>query len=187
MAKKTDVPFDYGRKDAQARDVSVTKISALATRQLELTADVARLGEALKAISAELRTVSEDELPAALAEAGIKSITLPDGSVVTVKDDYYCSLTGKYRDPALAWLREQGHDAVITRAFAVRFGKGEEKSAERLEKLLGQRKFPYKAADEVNTGTFKAIVREQVEAGERVPLVRLGVRVVPQAHIRVKS
>ena len=106
--------------------------------------------------------------------------------MVSVKDGYYCSLTGKHKQPAIDWLRQEGHDAVISRDFTAQFGRGEDQQADRLAKLLRQRKVAFKEAENVNTGTFKAIIKEMVEGGRRVPLVKLGVRVVPTSTIKVK-
>lgn len=159
------------------------RISQLARKQLKLAREVEALEERAKVKRAAHEEVATRLLPDALAEAGVAALTLKDGSKIEVKPNYYCSLTGKYHDPAIQWLRKKGLDDLITQTVGAVFGKGEDKAAERVRKLLAKANVPFKTEEKVNSGSFKALVRELIENGEQVPHTDLGVTIIDMAKI----
>lgn len=161
-------------------------VARLARRQLDLEAVVAAAEEELKRQQKALFDVRCLELPEALSACGLSKVTLSTGEVVEVRTEYYCSLTGQYRAPAIAWLQANGLTSIITQDVIASFGKDESKKAAALLKLLGTKRFkgvPAKLQENVNTATFKALVREKIEAGEAVPVDELGVTVQDAAKI----
>ncbi len=159
------------------------RITALARKQIKLTKDLESLEERAK-VKRELRDeIATRELPDMLAEVGIAELILRDGSKVVVKPNYYCGLTGKYKEPAIAWLRKKGFDDLISQVVGVSFGKGEDAEAKKVEKLLRDTGIPFKTEEVINSATFKALIRELIEKGERVPHNDLGVTIIDTAKI----
>lgn len=160
-------------------------IASAAQLQLRLESEIAALGEQLAAKTKELDAVRLKQLPEALSAAGMSTFTLSTGEKIEVKRDYYCSLTGQYKLPAMNWLREEGHDDIISHEVKVSFGRGyKKKDLDALLKLV--QKFGNAQAQEndaVNTATFKALVKEQLEKGEVIDYAALGVTIIDAAKI----
>lgn len=175
----------YREEAAPEAAVDLALVGRLARKQLELEALLETAEENAKSVQQRLFDVRCLELPEALAAAGLSKVALSTGEQVEVKTEYYASLGGKYREPALAWLREQGFDDLLQIELTVSFGKGQgaaqKKVLQFLEKLAKDKKLKadltWNSQETVNTGSFKAIVREQLENGVTVPVEELGVTV----------
>ena len=147
-------------------------------------ADIDTLEKTLKAKKEELRKQSEEELPSMMAEIGVNSFELDDGSKVTVKDLYGAHISQANRDAAYLWLRENGFDDIIKNTLSIVFGRGEDQKADHFMKILeGHGLLP-----EQNTGvhpsTLKAWVRERIEAGDEFPMDLFGAYIGQRAVIK---
>lgn len=171
-------------------------ISQLAVRQLQLQTRKAEHEAQVKLIDEELKRISEYDLPNAMAEAGMKTFELLDGSRIAIKRVFTASVRVENRPEAFAWMRERGHDSLIKTEVQVPLGKGAHDIAEHMLEVLRE-KFPDYAGkldESVHWQTLRAFVKEQVEAeeaainqGETVddPLPRelLGVYIIDKAEI----
>lgn len=178
--------FGRAASTATGQAVSLDRVAALAQRQLALEAEVENLSEQLKRAQERLELVRTEDLPGAMDAAGISAFELGGGVKVKLVTEYFCSLAGQYREPAVAWLREQELDDLITNDVVASFGKGDEKRAQAAYKALSKRKGAMtKLVENVNTSSFKAVVREMLENGAYVPVDELGVTVRDAAKITV--
>ena len=66
-------------------DTQLSTVSALARSQLRLHEQVNQAEAETKRLKEELRKIQEDLLPAAMAEFGLSSLELDDGSKISVK------------------------------------------------------------------------------------------------------
>ena len=64
-----------------------------------------------------------------LAEIGMSSFSLDDGSTVEVKQTYGASILVDKRPEAYDWLRDHGHDDIIKNTVLCQFGRGEDDQA----------------------------------------------------------
>jgi hypothetical protein len=179
--------MQYDESKEIPNDASLKRISTLANLQAKLEDEVAQLQTLLKNKEALLRNVAEKDLPEAMSEVGLKTFATDRGYSITVSTDYYASLAqdSKYRVPAIKWLRDNGLDAIIQRVVALKFGKGEDKQADKLKKWITDNFKDYRPDDfdAVNTNSFKAAVREMLKKGKAVPLAEIGVNEVTRATI----
>ena len=84
---------------------TVSKLArAIAAKEKEITS----LDEQLKTAKKEMLKLTDEELPAAMAEVGLASFTLDDGSEINVRPTYGASILVKNRPAAYEWLRENG-------------------------------------------------------------------------------
>ncbi len=151
------------------------RLSELGDRQADLEAAADLATAELKRINVALAEVVERELPDLMLEAGMEEFTTTAGHKVAIVRGLTAGLTGKYRAPALAWLRETGNDAIISRDVGTSFGKGEDEAADRAVSILRDAGIDVTDVENVNTSTFKALVKEMLGDGEDVPLEDLGV------------
>lgn len=155
--------------------VTLNELTRLANRQLELEAQVAALQHQLDLATKQLNIVRCDLLPAALADAGANSFTLASGHKVELSTDYTCSLGGKNREAAAKWLRSVNLQALITCDVVEQFSLEDTAQLEKLRKVLQRAGIPWKENENViNTGTFKAVVRERLAAGDNIPIADFG-------------
>lgn len=180
-------------------DKSLKRVSALATRQLQLEREIEEAEAALAAKVAAHRAVSETDLPAAMAEVGLRSFVLSNSATIKIATVYQANVptADRVKDPEkraallakrtawFSWLRKNGHDAIIKRDVEVQFGKGEAKLAERLVAYVAENFGDQKLVDRetVNTGTLQALVREQIEKHHVEFPPELGVQTVRIARI----
>ena len=92
----------------QAPSTNLADVKALAHKQLELEAKVAKAEQKLKDGKADLRKIQEGELPAALKAAGIPSFTLDNGMVVSYSEDMKVSVPAA-RKPAIIKKMKEWH------------------------------------------------------------------------------
>ena len=150
-------------------------IAELANKQLRLEEEIAAIQDNLQYTQKKLDQIRREALPAAMEEAGLIEFTLETGQKITLSTIYTASLTGQYREPAVNWLVRNGMENIISRNFIQTFARGETKDSESWRRYLLSAGIPFIEREDVNTGTFKAIIREFLEDGKDVPLAELGV------------
>ena len=104
-----------------------------------------------------------------LAEQGLSSLKLADGSAVEVKKSYSCTIKKDDIESAYTWLRENGLEDIIKNEVFVTFGKGEDNKAKDLLDLAEQEGYEPQQKSKVEPMTLKALYRERVGAGRPRP------------------
>lgn len=173
--------------DAQLDALSADKlslVSKLALQQQGLELQIAETEAALKRLQAQLRTVTEEQLPEAMAELGITELVLSDGSHITVVNEYYASIPRAMEQRAFRWLADRNFDSLLKHSFTLQFGRGEKERADEFRCLIGANAYEANEKMAVHPQTLKAFVREQAEAGTPVPEDLFGVYVINRAKIR---
>lgn len=165
-------------------NTSLSTLSGLAKRQLEIEREIKEIEANLKNKKEEHRQVSQVDLPEAMAECGMSSFELDNGAKVSVKPFYNCSIPkDKYND-ALSWLRDNNHGDLIKNTVSVDFGRGEDDKASNFKAELITSGTSYKDKTGVHPQTLRAFVKEQVESGQPLPLDLLGVFIGQQTNIK---
>lgn len=134
--------------------------------QQSLEAEILRKEEELEGLKKQFRQLSENLIPDKMLELGLESLTLKDGSKVTISRFYSASIID---DKAFEWLRKSGHGGIVKSLVSTSFKVGQEKERAGLIKLLKQHKVPFENKDSVHHATLKAWVREMYENGQAVP------------------
>jgi hypothetical protein len=147
-------------------------------------AEIGELEDLLKSKKEELRRQSEEELPSMMAELGINSFELDDGSKVTVRDLYGGYISVPNRDAAYEWLRENNYDDIIKNIIAVQFGRGEDQKAEHYLKILEGHGLLPEQNTSIHPSTLKAWVKERMENGDQFPMDLFGAFVGQRAVIK---
>ena len=170
--------------DVTPGDDSLKVVAELAAKQVQLEKDIEDLEAQLKEKTEALSQVQEKDLPEAMMECGISEFKLVDGSKITVKPFYQASPPKEKYDEAMQWLRDNGHGDLIKNDVTVSFGKGEDERAVDFKTFLTDHGTSYTDKTGVHAMTFKAFVREQVEAGRNLPFDLLGVYIGQKATIK---
>jgi len=175
--------------DASALKVSddqVTGIAGLARRAKLLEKELADLENTVSEKAEQYRKLTEQTIPEAMAEAGMKKFVMEDGSTIDVKPFYSASIPKARQQEAFQWLRDRGFDDLIKNTVSVRFGRNEDELCTRLLSLLGQQGYPAEQAQKIEPQTLKAWVKERVEKGDQVDTELFGVFIGQKATIKTK-
>ena len=152
--------------------IEKTDIQQLSSYCLELQAledDIAAKEEELNKQKEQADKIASEIIPTMLAEQGLSSLKLADGSAVEVGKSYSCTVKKDNIESAYKWLRENGLGDLIKNEISVQFGKGEDNKAEQLLDLAVSNGYEPQQKSKVEPMTLKALYRERIEAGLDMP------------------
>lgn len=153
----------------------LSQLSKLAEEQAKAEAEVARLEAELTKAREVARDFAERQVPELMDSIGIAEFKTATGLKIEVAETIRASITQANAPRAFAWLRENGHAALIKRALSVTFGKGEDDKAEAFAKELEDKGLDADDKTSVHPSTLASFVREKLRDGEEIPLDLLGV------------
>tara|TARA_R110002050_G_scaffold796_1_gene5636 strand:+ start:1932 stop:2492 length:561 start_codon:yes stop_codon:yes gene_type:complete len=177
-------------EDDQQQLIEKTDIQTLASYCQELQGyqeDIERLEAEVKKYKEKADKISSEIIPNLLAEQGLSSLKLADGSGVEVRKTYSCTAKKDSVESAFEWLRENGLGDLIKNEVAVQFGKGEDTRANDLLDLAEQEGYEPTQRQKVEPMTLKALFRERIEAGLDMPSEFFNTFVKDQTKISRKS
>lgn len=138
----------------------------------------------LKKAKEKLLKLTDQEMPALMAEMGISSLTLDDGATVKVTQTYGASILVDNRPKAYDWLREHGYDDIIKNTVMCQFGRGEDDRAKNFAEFAAQNGYAPEQKTEIHAQTLRAFVKERIENGEEFPMELFGAYVGQRATIK---
>ena len=176
-----------------ASDEDLKRAQKLAKEFVEIGLNMEELEKQLKVLKERKSQIESREIPDLFGEIGVDVIGLPDDNCdVIVKPYYKANIPASWdpdrREQAFRWLDENGHGDVISVTVSVDFQRGEKALADELVNLI-RTKFSGANSHQVKTvmgvpwTTLTALVKEQVEQGEAIPLDTLGATVGQVAKI----
>ena len=160
-------------KDQQkiAENTDLNALSVHVEKIIDLDKQIEHQENIMKELKSQRDRISSETIPAILAEQGLQSLKLADGTVLEINKKYSCTLP---KDPqrkaeAYKWLRDQGLDDIIKNEVAVTFGRGEDNKASQLVDLAVGNGYEPTQKEKVEPMTLKALYRERVEACLNIP------------------
>ena len=168
MNEINDIDFE----EDQQQVLEKTDINTLASycQELQQVEDhIALLEKEVKTQKEKADKIGSEIIPNLLAEQGLSSLKLADGSSVDIRKSYNCTIKKDQVESAFQWLRDNGLGDLIKNEVAVQFGKGEDNKAEQLLGLAEQEGFEPQQKSKVEPMTLKALYRERIEAGLDMP------------------
>ena len=177
---------DEGLKGPQnLPDDSINSISKLAERIVDFQKRISMAEDAIKADKAELRKLTDEELPAAMAEVNMKKFETDSGYSVAIKKIYVTNIKVEDRPDAFEWLRENGHGDLINNIVSINFGKGEDDIAVRFKALAEEENIPVETDTKIHPMTLRAWGKEQIEKGNGEALHEgINISVIDHAEIK---
>jgi len=184
-------------------DEDKKEIAELASEQVALEAEVARIEATLEEAKSRLYRVRDDMLPQAMLNAGMLDFTLVNGWKVQVRDHYQCGQLDdapprdekeaekkrplEERLAALQWLEDNQAGSLARRTVSVSLGADAIDLAEEIIALI--RHHPKGNQLQIDNrriipwNTLAAFAREQMAIPHDIPLDVLGVTVRRSAKI----
>jgi len=156
-------------------NVEITTIAAECVKLKQKEDEIAELEEQLKKKKEEADDIGSRVIPELLAEQGLSELKLQDGSKVSVRKEFRCTLPKDLdkRDAAYKWLRDQGLGDIIKNNVSVTFGKGEDDKAKQLLDLAVENGFQPSQKSDVAWNTLTALFRSVSSPGSTCLLMSL--------------
>jgi hypothetical protein len=176
--------FEAFESEAPVSDAELSLVARLAEEQVKLEKDIERYETYVGDLKKRLKKISETDLPTALEEIGLASITLTNGATVVIEQKMFASISKKNKPKAVQWMIDHGQEALVKTGVAVLLDKGEQEKLERLRDLLDHSEFTeYSLDTNVHTGAVKAMINEMVAQGIDVPLELFGAHYVKKSVV----
>ena len=161
--------FDPNINTPEFQDKQLGRVATLANQIVAFDKEIAGAEESLKNLKKQRRRLSEDMLPALMTEHGLTDITLKDGSKVSVKKFYSCTIPADKTPQALEWLRDNGYDGLIKHRVTIDFTRDKDDQALVLKEELEDRGLYPSDKEWVEPSTLRGFAREQIERGRELP------------------
>jgi hypothetical protein len=162
-------------------------ITDLASKALVLMAEI----ETLEAKTLEkqklLQGLIEEKIPTAMSSVGMSEFKTTMGVTVQVRPFYAAKIPDNRKSEAFKWLTDRKHDSIIKSEVSVSFGKGEREKADGVVAVLMKQGYLPVKTEGIHHQTLKAFVKEQVEAGEPLPLDLFGVYIGKRAKFELPT
>ena len=123
---------------ANLEQTGLESVAELLREQLRLESVIADTEEQLKGYKEHLRKLSGEVIPSKMAELGMTSTTMYDGSKVDVVEDIYVSIPkdAEKSTACYQWLTDNGLGDIIKNQVGIAFGMGEREPAEKLQEFI---------------------------------------------------
>ena len=153
------------------KQTGLESVAELLREQLRLESVIADTEEQLKGYKEHLRKLSGETIPEKMAELGMTSTEMYDGSKVQVVEDIYVSIP---KDPSKSkacyeWLEDNGLGDIIKNSVGISFGKGESNMATHLQETIKEMGLIPEVKASVHAGTLKATIKKWHEEGKSLP------------------
>lgn len=154
---------------------ALTVIAHLSRRLVSLQEEATRQSNALDETNAAIRDLSEKRLLDLLNSVGLKEVQTQAGSRILIRTDYFASIPKARANEAHAWLRARNMGSIIKEALTV---------SPAMKEALVESRIPFSVEQNIHASTLKALVREQIEAGNEFPRELFGVHVVDKVVVK---
>ena len=186
MSEINDIDFEQDQQEVlEKTDIKTLSHYCLMLQNYE--DQLINMEKDMKKIKEQADKIGSEIIPNLLAEQGLASLKLADGSSVDIKKSYNCTIKKDQLESAFEWLRNNGLGDLIKNEVAVQFGKGEDNKAEQLLGLAVQEGYEPSQKQKVEPMTLKALFRERIEAGLDMPSEFFNTFVKDQTKISRKS
>tara|TARA_B100000085_G_scaffold266112_1_gene274458 strand:- start:493 stop:1050 length:558 start_codon:yes stop_codon:yes gene_type:complete len=165
-------------------DSNLKGVAKLAQQITDQETLVKNLEEKVKEAKKELYRMSDEELPNMLAEMGVSSFKLQDGSQVEIKKTYGASIPVDKREEAYSWLRQNGFGDMVKNIVSVNFGMGEDQQASDFKSKVEEQGLSPKQQESIPYNTLRAWVKEQTEEGRPFPMELFGAYIGQRAVVK---
>lgn len=156
-------------------DDKLSAIIKLSKRLIELGELKAQQAEAMNKTIEEEKNLAERLIPDAMSSIGLSELRTASGHFIQLKTDYYASIPKAKSEAAFEWLRSRNMGGVIKESLSVDKSQAE---------TLVAAQVPFTVDASVHPSTLKALVREQIEAGNEFPRELFGVHVANKAVVK---
>jgi len=163
---------------------SMGKIGAVANDIADTDKEISDIEKELKKKKDYKKHLSENVLPNLFAEVGLSELKLADGRLIKVGKLLRCVHKDDKKEAAFNWFRNNGFGDLIKNQVSCSFGRNEDEKARGLLSHLSDQGYQSSQREWVEPSTLRAFIREQHEAGSKLPMDLLGAYVGQKTTIK---
>lgn len=178
--------LDFSKLEIEDTEKEVIDLNVLkkkAEEMLALEGDISRLEDQLKAKQAELRKVSEVDIPELLERAGMTAIPLKDGMTIEVATDLYTSIPQARKNEILAAVRARGGGDLIKNELTIVLDKGKDNAAAQIEETAKEMGLEVERSEGIAAPTYKKWIKEEQKSDKPIDLAFFGAHQVTRAKV----
>ena len=168
---------------ATAQD-NMGRIGAVANDIADMDKEIGDIEDQLKKKKDYKKHLSENVLPNLFSEVGLSELKLADGRHLKVSNFYGASIKEAKKEAAFKWFRDNGFGDLIKNQVSCSFGRDEDEKARGLINTLNEKGYQSSQREWVEPSTLRAFIREQHEAGSKLPMDLLGAYVGQKTTIK---
>lgn len=141
------------------------QLSVLCYKQQELEEEVKQQEALLNLKKKELFKVQSQQIPELMESVGMSELKLTDGTKVSIKKEYYASISEDRKEAAFAWLEANGHN-IAKKEIIMSYGIMDYDIAafNNARKLLATEEIDFNVKSSVHASTLKSFVKTQMES-----------------------
>ena len=159
------------RQDApdQSDVIDPEKLSEELEKLKSIQAQIQEAEKKLKDLKSDEKVQSGVVIPKLMEDMNLSSLTLKDGSEVSIKKIYSATIKADKKAEAYQWLRNNGLGDIIKNDITVTFGQGEENKALAYATLAKGQGFEPAQKEAVHAMTLKVTMEDWKHKGKEVP------------------
>lgn len=163
-----------------------TLLMSLADDLIAAEEEVARIEKELEAANERVKQLVERTIPEA-TEGLDGKLTLKDGRELILKEHIRASIAGEKKDPAIAWLDENGYGSLVKRELVFEFDRKDQAKYQEFVTVLKQAGVEVVMTEKFNVHwqTLTSWVKERLKNGDVIPLETFGVFRQRTAEVKV--
>jgi len=146
---------------------------------------IANKEEEIKKLKDREYQLENEVIPSFFETAGVSSITLMDGSKVSIKDQTRANITMENQDFCFDWLKQKGLDDIIKNDVVLTFGRGQDSDATNLIGELQDRGLYPSNKKHVPWNTLAKLVEEQIGKGSMPSDIQAKFGVYAQKKVKI--
>lgn len=146
---------------------------------------IANKEEEIKQLKDREYQLENEVIPSFFESAGVSSITLMDGSKVSIKDQTRANITMENQDFCFDWLKQNGLDDIIKNDVVLTFGRGQDSDATNLISELQDRGLYPSNKKHVPWNTLAKLVEEQIGKGSMPSDIQARFGVYAQKKVKI--
>jgi len=183
MTKVNELIAEDATSKKSKAETNLGLVSIIASQLNDAMEDLTNLEDIIKRQKAKIDKLQYIELPEAMQELGLDKVVLNDGSSISITTEYYANISKKNANIAYDWLRDNNFADIIKSEVKMNFTHDDE-SRDWVLGLLNQHTIDYQEKDSVHWQTLRAFVKEQIEAGQPIPMDTFSVHISNKAKLK---
>jgi len=159
------------RQDApdQTDKVDINEISEAIEQFKSVGAQILATEIKLKELKEQEKYISEFVIPQIMNKQNLKTLTLTDGSQLSVNKKFIVSAKADNKAEAIQWLRNNGLGDIVKNEITVNFGQNEDNKAVAYATLARESGYEPSQKESVHHSQLSVVMREWKEKGNEIP------------------
>jgi len=166
------------------QEITLDSVSALGTEVVAIDTSLAELARQSKNLSAAKNSITHQQLPEMMSQAGLQDYTMASGKKVQMKKIYQAKIKEEHSTAAYGWLRNNSAMDIVKKQISIEFSPTDHENIDRAVALLQENNIPFSITQGVHPSTLKSFVKTCDEEGVDIPHDIFGIYIADYVTIK---